>query len=149
MMSSSSPSLTSATHTKPTHKTSDYVMEKTETPKSLFESLLIAAAVLAVEAAQHPPRREKSFQRLCFWNRCAAREFFHHCRGRPGTYPEPENSRAAQRSRLSPSHAAPSPRGRWGSPLTPAALDHQNGWKFFSQSTHLVWSTACGVRSHD
>ena len=61
MMSSSSPSLTSATHTKPTHKTSDYVMEKTETPKSLFESLLIAAAVLAVEAAQHHRGVKKVF----------------------------------------------------------------------------------------
>ena len=45
--------MTSATHTEPTHKTSDYVMEKTETPKSLFESLLIASAVLAVEAPRH------------------------------------------------------------------------------------------------
>ena len=53
MMRSSSPSLTSATHTKPTHKTSDYVMVKTDTPKSLFESLLIAPAVLAVEAPRH------------------------------------------------------------------------------------------------
>ena len=62
MMRSSSPSLTSATHTKPTHKTSDYVMEKTETPKSLFGSLLIAAAVLAVEAPRHEEAVKKVFR---------------------------------------------------------------------------------------
>ena len=37
----------------PTHKIPDYVMEKTKTPKSLFGSLLIAPAVLAVEAPRH------------------------------------------------------------------------------------------------
>ena len=62
MMRSSSPSLTSATHKKPTHKNSDYVMEKTETPKSLFGSLLIAAAVLAVEAPRHEEAVKKVFR---------------------------------------------------------------------------------------
>ena len=61
-MRSSSPSLTSATHKKPTHKNSDYVMEKTETPKSLFGSLLIAAAVLAVEAPRHGEAVKKVFR---------------------------------------------------------------------------------------
>ena len=62
MMRSSSPSLTSATHTKPTHKNSDYVMEKTKTPKSLFGSLLIAAAaVLAEEAPRHGEAVKKVF----------------------------------------------------------------------------------------